>query len=175
MNPTTPKRPTYLYLTEEHRDGYYHLKASVVTDTPDGIRNTEWIGEAGRGVFVQDLQVYSQGDARRLNDDGSPNLYAWEVEFKPYTVDAQLATRMLQTFKVLERKRSKLAEQFGRPVTFGQYCGRVALALGIDGFIVPKRPFVSTSYAEREHRHFTLADGIAQVDFMVAQWAKREN
>lgn len=168
--------PIALYLTEVNRDGYYHLFASVVTDGPEGIRNCEWTRggnrESAEGIFVDDLEVYSQGqnESRRC-DDGSPNLYAWEVHFKPYSVDDRRAKHMAETFRTLDRKMAKLAEQFGRPVTYGQYLGRVALALGCATFIFPTGPS-SSSYAERSHRRYNLQDGIAQADFLVHRWAE---
>lgn len=167
--------PIRLYLSEERSNGYYHLTARVVIDGSEGVRNAEWTRggyrESSEGIYVADLEVRSQGGPERRRDDGSPNLYGWEVEFKPFVVDERRAKRMTETFKILDRKLRKLDEQFGRPLTYGQYLGRIALALGAEGFIVPKdRP--AAFYTEMEYRRFTIQDGIAHADHLVRQWAE---
>jgi hypothetical protein len=158
-----------LYVREENRDGYYHLLADVVTDGPDGTRNAE----QANNIWVDDLEVYSQGSNEDAQKPEGRRLYAWEVHFKPYSVDARKAAAMTQTFKLLERKLARLDAKLGRPVTYGQYLGRVALALGADGFVFPKTRHASSGlYREMDLRHCTLADGIAHADYLVQQWVE---
>ncbi len=67
---------------------------------------------------------------------------------------------------------SKETERSGRPVTFGQYLGRVALALGAAGFVVRRGEQRGWSYDDNDHRFMGLAEGIEHADYLIGAWVR---
>lgn len=161
-----------LYLQERREHGFYHLDVSVVVvEEGEKIRNHETVP----GFYVEGLLVTCQGsDADYKGDTTKREVYAWEVEFRPAYVNLERAHRILKTLRAIEGNTRRLAEKFGRPVTYGQYCGRVALALGVAGFVVrtskPRSGW--DSYDDHSHRFMSIADGIGHIDWMVAAWVE---
>jgi len=170
-----PSHPIRLLLRETRENGYYHLNAGVVeVEVEDGekIRSAH---EAG-GLFVANLAVTSQGnDDDREKRDGGRHVYGWGVRFRDvYCVERREAEGMVGTFKALERKMAKLDAQHGRPVSFAQYLGRVALALGAEGFVIQKavKPGGFGNYDDFDWLFLTLADGIDMASDLIVRWQK---
>ena len=153
------ENPIRLFLREERSGRYYHLTANVVEIRPDGeIRSCDRHG----GLFLSNLEVNSQGnDEDRERREGGPHLYAWTLAFRPHQVGAREAAAMVRTFKVLDRILGVLDAKDGPPVTFGEYLGRVALALGAEGFVVGQRLL-------------DIRDGMAEADAMADRWIREE-
>ncbi len=170
----TEDHPAYLLLAEKREHGYYHLTASVIEHRPDPpadglrVRNTD----TTRGLYVRDMLISSQGSDDDAHKPAGRSLYAWEVCYEPSRVRSDECERMARTFKVLAARMGKEAERSGRPVTFGQYLGRVALALGAAGFVVRRGEQRGWSYDDNDHRFMSLADGIAHADYLVERWVR---
>lgn len=169
--PEGPRLGMYLRERKDRDGGYYHIEAGVVTiDDAGKIRNAG--DDAIGGLFLKDFQITSQG-----NDHDTPRrLYAWEVSYDPFRVEASDARRIVKTFDAIERRMTKLETTVGRPVTFGQYVARVAHAIGATAIVWPRgerAPGWST-YDDARHHIGTLADGIEKVDAMVRAWAAPE-
>lgn len=176
----TPEHPIRLLLRELRESGYYHLNATVIevrpAHDPDGPFGRLRNAEVHAGLYVNDLEISSQGsDDDRASERGR-NLYAWEIHYRPHCVEQADAERMLRTFKVLERKMAAMDTKHGRPVTYGQYLGRVALALGAEGFVMRKGKAKSAweSYDDADYSWWSLKDGIAEADWLVEKWVKEE-
>lgn len=194
---TSKPTPTRLglYITPE-RDraygDYFHIRAHVVTigttsyerrridDTPgydpkvgaDTIRN---VSDRDRdadygGLLLDNLRASSQG----CSSDTPRNLYGFTVDYRDvYSCDRHYAEGMAKTLKTIERRMAKLADQYGRPVTFGQYLARLAAAVKATAFVFTERDVRGrSSYSEREHRITTVASGIGQVDRLTDQWVR---
>ena len=127
----------YLILREENRDGYYHLRGRIVTDRyesgsrfPYGLDDTY-----GDGHLWSGLETYCQGDAQSASRDRDA-VYGFSAEYRDvYTVDVRKARRMIKTLEKIERSLNKLSEARGYVQNYGDYCGRVAEALGCQGMI----------------------------------------
>jgi hypothetical protein len=162
----TSDAPLYLSLRETRDGQYYHMTASFVIDSPKvagdsysgGLRSIETY----RGLYLRDLSVNSQGSS----DQTPRRLYAWDLRFMPYCVEHADAVRMVNTFKVLNKRIIKTHETMGRPVTFGQYLGRVALAVRASGFVYQS----PNNWQDDRPRFTNLQDGIAHVDYTVERW-----
>ena len=113
---------------------------------------------------LEDLRFTSQG-----NDEDLPrNLYAWHIEYRDITVRyVQEAEAYARTLKLIDRKMQKLADEFGRPTTFGQHLLRIAKAIGATQFVLPNKP---DRYNDRGYRLRDLKDGGYWVDHTVEQW-----
>ena len=112
------------------------------------------------------LQFTSQG----TDDDEKRNLYAWHVEYQNvtlrYPADAEARARTLRT---IERKTQKLADEYGRPATFGQHLLRVAKAIGATQFVLPTSQSYRRSLGE-QWRIEDLKTGAYWVDNAVETW-----
>jgi len=179
-----------LYVREEHDNtfggGYYHVKAHPVWvgRTPEEyrdidagrqvddvsrtqVRNASTRYELHQGLYLDGLMVNSQGCSR----DTTRHLYGFEIEYRDvFSVDARTAERMHKTLSTIERKMSKLADQWGRPATFGQYLLRVAAALGATRIVLPRKDARDGSYADMDLRIEDLRTGASCVDYRVEQW-----
>jgi hypothetical protein len=171
-------------VNEVHDNGYYHVRASVVTIGPtrwheveensvrsSAIRNVgdDFINTPA--LYLHNLHVNSQGD------DNAPerHLYGFDVTYRDvFSVDARQATAMAKTLKIINRRMGKLRERFGHPDSIGQYLGHVAVAIGASAIIVPQGPTRGWSYDEIDHRVMTVGEGVTYVNHVVAKWAARE-
>ena len=170
--------PTRLYLSTERSGGYFHLKATVVEIRPDDdysvktwgkVRNVEMSG----GRYVDDLEVTSQGnDEDRERSTSGRQLYGWEIQYRAAFVRLEKAEHMIKTLKAIEKDLARMTAKIGRPLSFGQYLGRVAISLGCVGFVVKHgKGRGEWGYDADDHRFLSIADGIEQADFMVREWA----
>lgn len=163
-----------LLLDERRENGYYHLVATVVkTYSENGtvrVRNTSMHGE----LYVSDLQVTSQGhDHDRLGR--RRHLYAWTLAYRsPYEVRQDDAEHMLWTFKHISRKMRALEDELGTPSTYSAYLGRIALALGVEGFAIYTGLSQGPTYDDSEFRLLDITEGMAAADALIEQWQNEE-
>ena len=173
----TTANPTRLYLSTKREGGYFHLNATVVEIRPDDDYSVKNWGKVrnvdmSNGRFVDDLYITSQGsDEDRTRSDQGRQLYAWEIEYHTYSVRLDRAERMVKTLKAIEKDLARMTAKLGRPLSFGQYLGRIAISLGCLGFVVKHgKGRGEWGYDAAEHRFLSIADGIEQADFMVHEW-----
>ena len=104
--------------------------------------------------------------------------YGMEFEYRqPYTVDASRCRMMAKTFDRVERGTKRLEAQMGYPKTFGQFVGRVAMALGIERGVwkldagTGPRSY-GTRWDDSDYRFGTLGALVDYIDSRVAAWQR---
>lgn len=152
--------PTQFDLEAIDRGETRHVDAERVTffdsyDRPDGLR-------------LDHLRFTSQG----TDDDTNRFLYAWHIEYRDITLRyVQDAEAHARTLKTIDRKLEKLANEYGRPTTFGQHLLRIAKAIGAKAFVLPsKHNDPNRFYANRSYRIEDLKTGAYWVDTRVNEW-----
>lgn len=93
-------------------------------------------------AWWQGLTVTAQGDSRsseRIAERQWP-VYAERLGYQSHgdVVTAECAKRYADTLGAIERGLSKLSEHDGQPLSFGDYCGRVAQVVGARDFRVER-------------------------------------
>lgn len=123
-----------LYVTEKTDHGFYHVLAHVVTlntERTGSIRNVNDYTTVKGGWFLDNLQVFSQGNAEDARKpDRTAHLYGFEVSYSHTNVDLQKVTKMAKTLVKLDKALTKLNEKRGYVQTYGEYVSRVAEILG---------------------------------------------
>jgi hypothetical protein len=183
----------FVYTTE--KEGYFHANAYPVTIghtadelahidagdsdyarkdvNSDTIRNCN--GDYSRtqnGLRLDGLSAHSQGNC----SDETRQLYGWEVSYRDvYKVGLSDAKGMYQTLTTVEKRMAAISEQFGRPLSYGQYLLHFARAIGATRFVFRQdnRPYAS-SYADQDIRITELATGADSVDYLVKKWIAGE-
>jgi hypothetical protein len=177
---TTDQPARYLLLREERTQGYdrgyYHLYGRVVTQKYEqGSPQPEGPDDRySDGPLYSGLQLRCQGDAqsreRAIAGDRESGVYGYECEYHDlHSVDRRAAVRMAKTLTTLEAKLSKLQEQRGYVRTYGEYCGRVAEALGCVGIAHVRTERERATCGERWIWR-TLGDGIRWIDGQIGAW-----
>jgi hypothetical protein len=174
-----PTQPLYLVISEERRDGYYHLRGRIATQKYDNHqwipygRDDEWAWSTG--ILTSGLHISCQGDRQSQTRTDRPEpVYGFSCEYRDvYQIDARKATRMAKTLTRVNAKLEKLSEQRGYVKTFGEYCGRVAEALGCAGIAVEKSR-KSQSITGQRWDWMTLGEGVNRVNQCIWLWQQEE-
>jgi hypothetical protein len=99
-----------------------------------------------------------------MKDQPEWHVYGWTADFsQPYHVDLERAEHMVKTLKAVKAGLDKMKLEDGDVQSFGQYCLRIAKALGCK----------QMSYASRFDRNETavvsLRDGMSHIDYAVRE------
>lgn len=120
---------------------------------------------------LSSLQVYSQGSGGEWRGRG---VYAWAVEYRsPYTVDLERAEAMVKQLRHIERSLAKAAERDGQARSYGQYCLRVARAIGAQMMCWARDQRSFHTYDEMRWTFVSLPDGANHIDGLVREWIER--
>jgi len=185
-----------LLVTAKREADYFHVRASIVSIgltpseihridhpysgdeayKPDGSFNKIRNIDEANGWHFNDLTVNSQGEHRDYyGSTENRRLYGWEVRYQDAgSVDLSRAKSMADTLSKLERKQTKLSDQYGYPATFGAYLARVADALGIQSFVFAQDDSqgLGWSYDDADWTIVDVKQGIYKVDAIVDTWIK---
>ncbi len=141
-------------------------------DTPLGaVWGIDSYGEASK---LDGLIINSQGG----NDSQPRRLYAQQCEYRDvYSVELRDAEKMFCVLRHIEKRLEKRKEEEGHPATFGQYCGRVAKALGIKQILVPKTDENGGQVMEQRRNGYkydvqSVGRAVENIDHIVSKWAK---
>jgi hypothetical protein len=151
-------------------DRGYALSKDVTSETIRHCRSD--YGSTQNGLRLADLEVYSQGNNE--TSSGEPRrLYAFEVQYKAYSVDLRTAAGMFKTLTAIEKRTEKMEAEYGRPGSYGLYLLRVAKAIGATVMIVARKPpAYGQGFAGERPIVRSLSDGAAAVDNDIAMWVE---
>lgn len=176
----TAQPPRYLRVTEERSNGYFHLIATVRTQKYDPLDSQYmpgWVDdEYDSGQLLSGLQLRAQGDSdsqlRGLTSgENSGAVYGWDIEYhEPYRVDRRKVARMHKTLETLHKRLERISDTRGRATSFGEYCGRLAEALGCSGIVTETKPR-SGEYRTRWDWQ-SIGDGVNRVNWKIQQWQR---
>lgn len=165
-----------LFVKEEKDREYYHVIGCPVLILPgDKIRNPG--DQIVNGLYLNHLQAYSQGDERTKKERPNDALYAWQLHYKPYSVELDDARHMVKTLETIGKRMRKLDETVGRPETFGHYLGRLAAAIKADSFVWSRghaRNSAWGGYDDDVHTIAPVKDGIYNVNYWIQKWVNPE-
>ncbi len=164
-------KETAIIVWTEHRNGYFHIHASVGyvkdTDAP------EWPGrysdDRKDGLRFDALRASSQGTDREYNGSTSERkLYGFGLHYQDiYTLELRDAEAFTKTLRTLQNRMAKLQEAQGYPKSFGQYLGQLAQAVKAKTF------YIRQGEPGMEYRAgYSVADLIRNVDYLEQQWVK---
>lgn len=101
--------------------------------------------------FFEDLQLTCQLD----NDD--TKIYAWNLEYKPFTVNLKKSELMTKTLRSFNRKMESLREREGETGSFATYVNRVARILKCEGIVI-KTHGESLHYDDNAYREYSIGE-----------------
>ncbi len=93
--------------------------------------------------------------------------------FDCYKVERRDAKRMTAVFMKLDKGLEKLTDTLGHVQDFGAQVARIAVALGIGKIVRTVQTNGSSSYDEQEHRFYTVGQGVAVLNGLVAEFRER--
>jgi hypothetical protein len=176
-----PTQALYLHIMEERSPGwgdgpYFHIRLRVCTQKYE---NGQYVvygvdDDYDNGILYSNLRISCQGDEKsRLREHIGHNgaVYGWDVLYHDvYTVDARKATRMSKTLALIERKLRQLADRRGYAGNFGDYCGRVAEALGCVGMVETRGEKGRVNVGDKFRWHANIGDGINAINNAIWRW-----
>ena len=178
---TTSEKPLslWLFVREERGNGYFHLHATVCTDSREHSpteRDRYPYGTRDRyqGPLYSDLQASCQGDTSSQRSPAREGaVYGFgRLEYgQRHSTDLGEAERMVKTIKGLERKLQKLADVRGYARTYPEYIGRLAEALGAKGIVI-ERSQQSRDMTGERYEWLTVGDGINRTANRIYQWQR---
>jgi hypothetical protein len=178
---TKTKTPSlWLFVREERRDGYFHLRARITTDSrerhPESREGRFPYGCDDRyaGPLYSDLQASCQGDSgSRQSETRECAVYGFNelVYGERYATDLREAERMVQTLKALNRGLAKLAEVRGYARTYPEYIGRLAEVLKCKGMVF-ERSRQSAEMTGEKYEWLSIGDGITRAANLIYQWQR---
>jgi hypothetical protein len=163
----------FLEKVQQYGPPYVHVKGVVRSINRNKRCDDCYLGEVdGPGWSSEqwgeyrDLEIYSQG----VDTDTPRRLYGWEVQFERRSfIRLHEAEEMTRTLRRIERSLEKQKQSYGYPHTFGQFCGRVAIAIGATRFLFQHEEPSPDGYV---YDVTDLAHGIGRIDQMVEEWVK---
>jgi hypothetical protein len=170
-----PQADLYLCLTQEQRDGYFHIYGRIVTQryepgnghVPYGTDDTY-----GDGPLYSGLRLTCQGDERSAMRDSEP-VYGFDCEYREeFSIGLRKARRMVKQLERIDRGLDKLREKRGYVGSWGEYVGRLAEVLGCKGI-------ASQKTAEAEARcgyrwtWETIGEGVNTANRWVWTWRQQ--
>jgi hypothetical protein len=178
--PGTDKQPSlWLFVKSERSHGYFHLRASVCTDSRE--RNPQererfpyGCSDRYQGPYYSGLEAGCQGDSgSQKSPDRGTAVYGFnQLEYRDeHSIDLGKAERMVKTLKAIERKLAKLAEVRGYARTYPEYIGRLAEVLGAKGIVV-ERSQQSREMTGERYEWLSVGDGINRAANLIWQWQR---
>jgi hypothetical protein len=142
-------------------DGFYfHVRAWP--QYWDKERNQwDYFSEYTHDPDLHAIVATCQSDREKTCDCQS---YAWRVESQSGHVELSQAKRAVKALTPIEKKMDKIAQDFGRPVSFGQYVLHFSRAIGATRLIVKSR-FVSDGDETRD-----IVDVAFHVDRLIQEF-----
>lgn len=184
-----------LLVKTEHERGYFHVNASVVIigrtpremqaidngdkDVPhvdyQRVTTPDSYGTV-KGLWLDGLRVTSQGTDEDRTTDRGRHLYAQQLMFKDVDIIMDDNTKNIEervkTLRTIAKRMEKLDAKVGRYRTFGQFLGRIALAIGIEQFVfIPEKNLRSGA----EYTFYSNPSGMDMVDYLVNRWVEEGN
>lgn len=131
------KQPIGIRIVTESDGYYFHVYAWPVRHDADSDK-WEYFPE-----WMHDPELYGVRTSCQCDKEKSlvkSDSYAWDVDFQVWqAVNLQEAQRAVKAIAPIERRMKKIAEQFGRPQTYGQYVLHFARAIGATEFVYKSR------------------------------------
>jgi hypothetical protein len=168
-------KPALLFQTVS-RDGYKHVHLTPVYVHPkDGKLSHYREDDTGPGkAWFYNLEISCQTDAEHLRNFAKGDdpyarriSYAWDCEYRNmYSVNAARAGAMHKTLTAIDRKREKIAAEFGNPTTFWQFALHCAKAMGIKSVVK------HDDYGYNGYQTWKLTDLQYLVESTEAEWLK---
>lgn len=154
---------------------YYHVRLCPVRIYESGhIRGISW-GSFTTGAAEQHaemlagLQVNCQGSADHASRHNG--VYGWDTEYRDvHAIDSRRAKAMAKTLDHVDRALHRLRGEWGEPATYGQYCLRVARALGAVELVFTSRNDRFRGYDDTDMQRRTLAEGAETIDCWIRFW-----
>jgi hypothetical protein len=125
-------------------DGYYfHVHAwpqlySFIAE------KWEYFSEWERNPDLHNVLASCQCDREKQGDNPS---YAWSVENQAPRFDLRDAQRAVKQLGPIDKKMNKIAAEFGRPQTFGQFVLHFSRAVGATQLVRAPRSFETTEHS----------------------------
>ena len=177
MSTTTTKPDLYLVVSEDRRDGYFHLYGRITTQRyehsawqPYGVDD-----DYSDGLLYSGLRLSCQGeDASRTEArrTGREAVYGYATEYREvFSIDRRKARRMSKTLELLERGLDKRSDQRGYVKSYGEYCGRVAEVFGCKGIALQR----TEEQARRSGQRWdwmSVGDGVNRINHRIELWQR---
>jgi hypothetical protein len=169
----TDAQDRYLVISEERKDGYFHLRGRIVTQRfedhqwyPYGLSD-EYNYDGG--LLWTGLHVACQGDTKSQAGDREP-VYGFSCDYREvYSIDLGKARRMLKTLELLTKKLEKIGEARGYVKSYGEYCGRIAEVFGCKGIGIEK-PVKARTITGQRWEWLSIGDGVNRVNHRIYLW-----
>jgi hypothetical protein len=173
----TTDQELYLLISEVREHGYYKLTARVRTRHYDqlthGYAPSSVDDEYASGYLYSGLWLTAQGDgdSQREPADRQP-IYGERLAYhEPYRCGRYEVRRMYKTLETVHKRLEKLAERRGTHRSFGEYCGRLAEALGCTGIVVEQTPDGYNVSGQR-WVWLSIGDGVNRINHKVYLWQR---
>jgi hypothetical protein len=119
-----------------------------------------------RGLRLDGLHISCQGN----NSDEPRCTYAHKVGYQNLDIelfDYCAVESKIATLKTIQKRMDTLNSKIGSAVTYGQFVGRVAIAIGADCFVFT---------GKHGNQSITgMESGISRIDYIVKQWADKRD
>ena len=130
-------------------------------------------GNQWTGVRDYDDWTLANLAVRAQAERDSERPYGWQVGIQASDIlDSATLAKAARDLSRIEKRMDKYAETEGAPTSFGQFCNRVARALGCVGIVTHRANQRGTEY-ESSQMTWTLADMAHVIDAMFADYVKR--
>lgn len=153
---------------------YYHIELRPVMVYESGhVRNVSydrWLDDGYKELGMLDgFEITCQGDSLHEQRERSP--YAWEYEYRVGHAKLHRLEGMARVLKKVERTLDKQTAEWGRVATYGQFCLRVAKAIGaVEMLFQTDRDGRVYGYDETSFDHKSLSEGAERIDWWIQQW-----
>lgn len=161
-----------LVFREEGRQGrgahsFYHLNGCVVLATDRGIRNPDWRDDDLATSCWDSYRITCQGS----NDKRTDGVYAWEGEFEDIgSLNLMRAEKCVKALKHVRSAMERIAKDWGRPASFGQFCLHQAKAIGAAGVYLVKEGDRRHCWDEMDLISYTVTEGASAIDWKIDRW-----